>query len=71
MKKGHFFEKKASKTSSPSYSIPFLSVLHQNKDLYKFRKRGQGERLTIECSIGLEYALEAINLKLTNKVRLI
>ena len=36
------------------YSIPFLSVLHQNKALYNFRKTGQ--RSIVERNIGLEYA---------------
>ena len=39
MKKGTCFEKRALKISP--YQIPFLSVLHQNKDLYNFRKKGQ------------------------------
>ena len=55
MKKGHFFEKRAPKTSPPSYSIPFLSVLHQNQALHNFCKSGQ--RSIVECHIGLEYAL--------------
>ena len=39
----------------PSYSIPFLSVLHRNKVLYNFRKRGQ--RSIVKHNIGLEYVL--------------
>ena len=35
---------------TPPYSIPFLSVLHQNKALRNFRKSEQ-------YSIGVEYAL--------------
>ena len=54
--KGHFFEKRAPKISPPpTYSIPFLSGLHQNKALYNFPKKGQ--RSIVECNIGLEYAL--------------
>ena len=49
MKKGH------QKFHRLPYSIPFLSFLHQNKALYNFCKRGQ--RLIVECNIGLEYAL--------------
>ena len=41
MKKGHLFEKKAPRILPSPYSIPFLSVLHQNKALYSFHKRGQ------------------------------
>ena len=39
--KRHFFEKRPLKISPSPYSIPFLSVLHQNKALYNFHKRGQ------------------------------
>ena len=54
--KGHIFEKRAPKISPPSpYSIPFLSVLYQNKALYIFFKRGQ--RSIVEHNIGLENAL--------------
>ena len=35
--KGHFFEK----NFTTSYSISFLSVLHRNKALYNFHKRGK------------------------------
>ena len=37
------------------YSIPFLSVLHQNKAFHGFRKKGQ--RSIVEHNIDLEYAL--------------
>ena len=46
MKKGH---------QNPPYSIPFLHVLHQNKVLYNFCKRGQPS--IVKHNIGLEYAL--------------
>ena len=56
--KGHFFWKRGPQkfhpTSPRPYSIPFLSILHQNKALHSFCKRGQ--RSIVECSIGLEYA---------------
>ena len=55
MKKGTFFEKGAPKISPSPYLISLLSVLHQNKALHNFRKRGQ--RWIDECNIGLEYAL--------------
>ena len=55
MKKDTFFEKRASKISPPPYSIPFLSVLHQNKAFHNFRKRGQ--RSVVERNKGLENAL--------------
>ena len=38
------------------YSISFLNVLHQNKALYDFCKRGQC--LIVERITGLEYALK-------------
>ena len=59
MKKGHFFWKKGTKYFTPPYSIPFLSVLYQNKALYNFRKRGRSSivKRNIEPNIGLEYAL--------------
>ena len=38
---GHFFRKKAPKTLQTPYSVPFLIVLHQNKALYNFYKRGK------------------------------
>ena len=57
MKKGHFFEKeKGPKKFTPPplpYSISFLSVLHQNKALDNFCKRGQHS--IVECNIGLDY----------------
>ena len=54
--KGHFFEKKkCPQNFTPPYSIPFLSVLHQNKALHNFCKKEQ--RSIVECNIGLEYAL--------------
>ena len=37
-----------------SYWIPFLSVLHRNKALFNFRKRGQ--RSIVQRNVGLEYA---------------
>ena len=62
MKKGTFLKKKHKKFHAsrpprppPPYSIPFLSVLHQNKALHNFHKRGQ--RSIVERNIGLEYAL--------------
>ena len=58
MKKGTFFKKRAPKIPPP-YSIPFLSVLRQNKALYNFRKRGQ--RSIVERNIGLKYPLEPPN----------
>ena len=39
--KGQFFGKKDTKNLSIPYSIPFLSVLHKNKALHNFHKRGQ------------------------------
>ena len=35
-----FFRKKDPKNFTIPYSIPFLSVLHQNKVLHNFRMRG-------------------------------
>ena len=58
MKKEHLFYKKGPKIYLPPplpYSIPFLSVFHQNKNLHNFLKRGQ--RSIVEISMGLEYAL--------------
>ena len=64
MKKGH--QKVHHPPNPPSpHSIPFLSVLHQNKALYNFRKRGQ--RSIVERNIGLEYALKSINSITSNK----
>ena len=39
----------------PRYSIPFLSVLGQNKALFDFHKRGH--RLIVERNIGLEFSI--------------
>ena len=39
----------------PPFSISFVSVLHWNKGLYNFHKRGQ--RSIVEGNIGLEYSL--------------
>ena len=39
----------------PPYSIPFLSVLGQNKALFDFHKRGH--RLIVERNIGLEFSI--------------
>ena len=36
-----FFSKKGTRNFTTPYSIPFLSVLHQNKALHNFHKRGQ------------------------------
>ena len=38
--KGHIFEKKGTKQFTNPYSIPFQSVLHQNKALHNFHKKG-------------------------------
>ena len=46
--------KKGPQKSSPLFN-PFLSILHQNKVLHNFCKRGQ--RSIVERNIGLEYAL--------------
>ena len=40
-KKGHFVKKKAPKFLPPHIQFLFLIVLHQNKVLNNFRKRGQ------------------------------
>ena len=40
-KKGTFLKKNATKTLPPHLKSPFLSVLHQNKALHNFHKRGQ------------------------------
>ena len=47
-----FFEKKGNKNLTTPYSIPFLSVLHQNKVLHNFHKRGQ--RPTVGHRKGLD-----------------
>ena len=57
-KKDTFFGKKGTKSFTPPFSIPFLSVVHQNKALYNFRKMGQYS--IVQRNIGLEYALSAI-----------
>ena len=36
-----FFQKKGTKNLTTPYSIPFLSVLHQNNALHNFHKRGK------------------------------
>ena len=53
-KKGHFFEKKAPKTSPSPNSISFLSVFYK-KALNNFCRRGKGS--IVKYNIGLEYAL--------------
>ena len=56
MKKGYFFWKKGPQKVHPSPLFnSFLSVLHHNKALYNFHKKGQ--RPIVKCNIGLEYAL--------------
>ena len=50
-KKDTFYEKRAPTVSPALYSITSLNVLHQNKALHNFRRKGQ-------CSIGLENALK-------------
>ena len=52
-------DKKGIKHPPFVYSIPFLSVLHQNKALYNFRKSCQDS--IAERNIGLEYVLPTIN----------
>ena len=44
--KGHFFKKKVTKNFPTPYSIPFLSVMHQNKALHNFHKRRQHPNAT-------------------------
>ena len=56
--KGHFFQKIPLKFHPTPYSIVFLSVLHENKALLNFGKRGQCS--IAERIIGLEYALIAL-----------
>ena len=64
--KRHFFEKGAQKISPPPYSITLISVLHENKALHNFCKRGQ--HWIVECNIGLEYALIRVkNIMTTQK----
>ena len=52
---GIFFEEKRTKNFTIPYSIPFLSVLHQNKALNIFHKKWQ--RLTVERIKGLNQGL--------------
>ena len=54
-RKDTFLKRRAPQFYPLPYSIPFLSVLHRNKALYNFRKKGQ--RSIVERIIGLEYAL--------------
>ena len=62
----HVFMKKGHQKSHPfSYSIPFLSVLHQNKALYNLHKREQ--HLIVKYNIALEYALTITTMNLTNR----
>ena len=54
--KGDFLWKKGTKKFTPPYSIP---LLHQNKALYNFCKRGQSSIVhNIEDNIGLEFVLQ-------------
>ena len=47
---GHFFFiKKQTKNLTTPYSIPFLSVLHQNKALHNFHKTGQRPTGVVAC----------------------
>ena len=55
LKKGTFLKKSS---ALPSFSIPFLNVLRQNKALRNFPKRGQ--HLIVKRNIGLEYTLSTI-----------
>ena len=48
-------EKKGTKNFTTPYSIPFLSVLHQNKALHNFHKREQHP--TVGRTKGLDYGL--------------
>ena len=51
----HCFEKMVPKIFSTPYSIPFLSILHKNKALHNFHKRGQHP--TVEAMKGLDQGL--------------
>ena len=51
-KKGTLFEKREHRNFTTPYSIPFLNVLHQNKALHIFHKRGQ--HLIARCIKGLD-----------------
>ena len=62
-KNGILFWKKGSQNFYPCpYSIPILSVLHENKALHNFRQGGQ--HLIVEFNVGLEYALFVVSGKL-------
>ena len=50
----------------PPFSIPFLSVLHQSKALYSFRKKGH--RSIVKHNIILEYTLASLVPSLTKKL---
>ena len=56
-KKRHFKKKKAPECL-PLFSIPFLSVFHQNKGLHNLQQKVQ--HLIVEHNIDLEYALIAV-----------
>ena len=53
------------KLNYSAYPIHLLSVLHQNKALYNFRKRWQ--RSLVERNIGLEYAMKLVLKRLAVK----
>ena len=58
MKKEYFFANRVPKFQPrrpPPYSIPLVSVLHQNKDFHNFQK--QGQRSIVKVNKGLEYTL--------------
>ena len=58
MKKGTFLKKilhPLPHPTPPPYSIPFPNVLHQNKALHNFQKRGAAS--IVEHDIGLEHEL--------------
>ena len=58
-RKALFYEKRALfLKKGPPNAILFLGVLHQNKALHNFHKKGQASM--VECNIGLEYALNVI-----------
>ena len=50
-RRGHFFWKKCTKNFTSPYSIPFLSVLHQNKALHNFHKRGTHEKSRVRLDV--------------------
>ena len=62
-KRALFFQKRTPKISP--YSIPFLSVLHQNKALYDFWKKWQLS--IVERNIGLKYDLYRFFVKIYNQ----